>query len=309
MILSTFTMSDLIDEVLQNLYRVTEQPFEVALGSNNLSSVGDTSLTLATADDWNSVNVGDILEFSSELVRVTAKTEDPTPVFTVRRSYDGTTAVVHAAGTIGAVNPNFPRHRLLPIVKRALYRLDAWIPLVVTEIKLRTAGLQNVVLGADVRDVVRVMYHDTRTGLVDEVASWQFYDDLATADFTDGKVLTLPRWIADDTELHVTQVKPYTWSPNPPTEASTVSLPHGSEGVVISYAAAYAASRREIGRLELDRTDEWSKVESARVQTPMSVIRELWQQLYRDLDEAKRLNTAPKRRPYRPRKRAHSRAY
>lgn len=309
MITRSFVMSDLISETLQNLYRVTEQPFEVSLGSNNLTSNVDTSFTLATVDDWNTVNVGDILEFASELVRVTAKTEDPTPVFTVRRGYDGTTAASHAVGAVGSVNPNFPRHRLLSVVKRALYRLDAWFPLVVTEIKTRVAGKQHVILDATVREVVRVMYYDSRTGLIDELASWQFYDDLGTADFANGKIITVPRWVTDTTELHVSQLKPYTWSPDPPTEASTVSLPHGSEGVVISYAAAYAASRREIGRLELDRTDEWSKTEPARGLTPMSVIRELWQQLYRDLDEAKRLNTAPKHRAYRPRKRSHSRSF
>jgi hypothetical protein len=309
MILTTVTMSTLIDEVRQNLYRVTEYPFEVTLGSNDLSSDVDTSLTLTTADEWDSVNVGDILEWGSELVRVSAKSEDVTPVFTVRRGYAGTTATSYAAGTVGTVNPSFPRHRFLKPIERAAYRLDVWLPKIVAAVFSREPGLQLVNLGANTRGVERVSVYNEFTGDIDEIGGWEFRDDLpVTATFTTGKVLSIPRAVRDDTELFVATIEPYAWDPTPVTEASTLAVPQGSEGVLISYAAAYRVTGREIGRIELDRTEEWSKTEPARALAPMQIVRELWQQFYRELDEAQRLNPRmPKHRPYRPRPRRPTR--
>ena len=87
----SLTRSDLIDEALAILYRSSERPRPVAVGSDALADASDTQLTLAAGDD-DLVYVTSVLENGQELMLVTGKSTDATPVYTVSRSYAGTTA-------------------------------------------------------------------------------------------------------------------------------------------------------------------------------------------------------------------------
>ena len=111
---SSVTLGDLVEDCLSQLYRETERPAAVVLNSGLNAS--QTSVTLS---DATGVAPTSVLEFGSELMLVTAKTTDPTPVLTVIRGYAGSTAASHDSGTVGNLNPYWARHRVISTIQRA----------------------------------------------------------------------------------------------------------------------------------------------------------------------------------------------
>ena len=83
---TTVTLGGLIDDTLEMLYRTSERPFQVTVGSSALDSPTDTTLTV---DDASRVQATDVLEIGDELMLITAKSDDSTPVLTVSRGYAG----------------------------------------------------------------------------------------------------------------------------------------------------------------------------------------------------------------------------
>src|SRR5690554_6143907 len=101
------TMSEVIDEALDRLYVVTKRPRRVKLGANALSAdPNDRTFTLEEGSDL--VGNTTVLEFGSELVLVTNKSDDSTPVYTCDRGYEGTTVAAHNTADDGLVNPIYP---------------------------------------------------------------------------------------------------------------------------------------------------------------------------------------------------------
>ena len=291
------TLGDLVDRSIFELHTPQDLPYTTATAVAIDSD--DTSLTLAAADR---VNVSDVLEIGAELLLVTAKTLDPTPVLTVSRGYYGSTAVPHTLGETVALNPRHPRVRIAEAVRRSFSRLEALgLPMVQSSVVNRTAGLRYVQLPADTRDVVRVGYLEPDTGTWVPVDGWFFYDDVPTGVTSTGKLLRVPRYVADDTDLIVTRRVPYRWSthPAPPDEAATVSLIEGAEDLPMLYATCWLVARREISRTEIDRAEEWMQGEPSRGGVSAGTVRVMWQEFYRALDEARRLiPSLPTHRPF-----------
>lgn len=303
----TVSLGTLVDRALLELQSPMEQGLLVVLNADNLSSTVDTTLTLT---DGSGVNVNDMIQFGAELVLVTAKTTDAVPVFTVARGYYGTTAAIAAVGTVGIVNPPWPRVRIAEAIRRSFVRLEALgLPLIKAAAYTRTTGLQQVAIPEEVRRVLQVRYVATDTGKIINVDRWQFEDRLPTATFATGKVLILPTYVRNTDQLQVTYQAPYRWSTYPanPVEASTVDLPEGADDLPALYASAWLVSRREISRSQIDRSEEWNASENQKGGVSSTLPRVLWQEFYRALDETRRLNPAPIHRPYVPMPRIHSR--
>lgn len=293
------TLGTLIDRALTELEAPSERGLRVILDSNDLSTTSDTTFTLTDAD---AVNVSDLLEFDDELVLVTAKTDDPVPVFTCARGYYGTTKGTHAAGDVGVVNPAYPRHRVAEGVKRSFSRLESLgIPYVKATSVFPSGQFYWVEVPSEARRVLRVWYENTRYGIIREVGSWDHVRDLPTSVYPTGQILKLPRHSGDIDELHITYQAPYRWStfPNEPVEASTIRIMEGATDLPAMYAAAWVVSAREISRYELDRTEEWNREATTRTGSSGATVRALWQNFYRSLDEARRLEDVPQHRPYR----------
>src|SRR5438552_1307049 len=106
---TSLALQTIIEEALQILYRPLERPLVLTMGSNPLSLPADNSCTLAAGDDTNTA-VGDVWEYGQELMLVTAKTSDTTPVFTLIRGYIGSipAGLVPTGFTLN-LNPQWPR--------------------------------------------------------------------------------------------------------------------------------------------------------------------------------------------------------
>lgn len=303
------TLSDLTEETLSSLYRLVERPTTILLGANALTvSPADTTFTLATVTDENVVNIGDTVEFERELLFVRDKSGSPGSVtFTAVRAAFGSTIAAHSTAVAGLVNPPFPRWRVQQTILRAFTKLDIWVPQVVTTSMNKLAGYNILNLPADTMEVYRIGYFGY-AGSFNELGGWRFFADSTgaaidivqagvTATITPtAQFVRLPGGVGDTDDLAVTYQLPWAFSSATPAEGDTVNLPRGGDNIPASYAAAYLAARREIGRAELDNSDEFPKLATA--QFAGSMIRDLWQQYYRELDEARRLYRPPRTRPF-----------
>lgn len=305
--MATVSLADLIEETLSVLYRVTERPFQVSIGSNDLTDAVDTSLTLVSAD---AVVPPVPIEFGQELVLVTDKAEDGT--LTVSRGYAATPASAHAAGSVGLVNPQWPRRE----VRRALLRafsgpLNTHLPKITSAVYTPTSQKYYVELPADVLRVFRVAINEWTDAGVPikqwlELDQWDFVQDAPTTVVASGQLLSFsPTWASPllntTQKLLVTHQVPYAWSggTNDPAEAETIDLPFGGEDLPALFAAAYLTARRELTRLEVDKIEEWSQEASIRQGINLRAVRELWSEFYRRVDETRRLKPVRRHRPFR----------
>jgi hypothetical protein len=304
--LLTLTLGQLVDRTIFDLVDPGGQGRRVVMGSTALSTTGATELTLA---DATGVNPTDVIEFGSELVLVTAKSDLATPVFTVSRGYYNTTAATYAAGQVGHVNPTYPRRKIAEAIRRSFGRLEALGVPLIKSVTVSTEDLDDVAqyfveAPADCREVLDVIWQAS-DGRFWHLDGWEFFDYLPTARSSTGKAINLGRYLSEDDEVEIIYRAPYRWStyPSDPTEASTVTIPEGAEDLPALYAAAWLASSREISRSEIDRSDEWQKAAMAERGMSGALVRAKWQEFYRALDEARRLNPTPQNIVYRRRPR------
>ena len=294
---TTATLETLIEDTLSILYRLTERPYQVTVGSNALADGTDTTLTVS---DGARLQTTDVVELGSELCLVTAKSSDATPVFTVARGYAGTTATSSGfpTSTVALINPPWPRNDVSTYLQRAVKSLmNSYLPYLVSTVYNRAAGLQYIELPATTVKVLSVRHVVTSTGRMVDIGGWQFEEDLPTAVVASTKLLRVPSTIDDDDDLIVTTQSPYSWTGS--GEAATVPLPLGAEDIPPLWAAAYAVTRREVTRSDIDKIEEWNQDAAMRQGVNLRWARELWGEVYRRLDEAKRMQYVPRHRPYR----------
>jgi hypothetical protein len=290
------TLGELIDRTLLQIQSAPEQGGAVTIASD--LPLSDNQFTLSSSVDG--MNVSDVVEFGTELMLVTGKSADADPEYTVSRGYYQTEAMIHTAGDVGQVNPTWPRRRIAEGVRRCFTRLEALgLPL------FRSGLFFPVESVADTSQLVLELPEATRDVLsvrygLSELARWHFVDDLPTSEYSSGKVVRLPRSTSTTAEFSVTYRIPYRWSTHPvvPGESATIDLPEGAEDLPCAYAVAWLVSAREVSRSDIDRAEEWSRSEPMRNGASQGVVRGLWQEFYRGLDEARRLDPPLPRRPF-----------
>lgn len=288
------TMSTLVDRTLEQVQTFTELGKTVVRTNALTASETTFLLTGFTAA------VSDVLEFGTELMLVTAKSSAVDPVYTVSRGYYGTTAAAHDALEVGRLNPQWNRKRVATAIQDAFRALEAFDVIVLTTTVVtptESAEDQNrfvLAVPADAREV-RIVRND----LV-ELTGWEFLEELPTADYPTGKVIRLPRWIDTTHDFAVVYRGPYRWStyPDTPDEDATITVPEGADSLPCAYAAAWLLSSREISRQELDRGQEYSTTEPVRGGISAALVRSMWAEFYRKLDEVRRMDPAPTRRPF-----------
>jgi hypothetical protein len=292
--LLSIPMSTLVDRALadvRNQYEVGR----IAVRSDSIDA-DDTQFTLDTA-----ANVGNILEFGSELMVVRVKSNDVNPVYTVKRGWFGTTPAAHDANDVGLIDPTFTRRQAALGVQRAFPAMMAgrvWprVTSALTAIDDPSAtvdGRTVVELPLPVVDVIAVRY-----GL-DDVPGWNLLTDYDT-DTYDGPPIILPFGWSTEWGVSVTYQTPYRWSsyPDEPGEDDTVDVPEEAQFVPSAYATAYLLSGREYSRTELDRSEEQARTEPVRGGASRAVVRDAWATFYRMLDEARRVDPLLPMRPY-----------
>lgn len=292
------TMSEVIDEALDRLYVVTKRPRRVKLGANALSAdPNDRTFTLEEGSDL--VGNTTVLEFGSELVLVTNKSDDSTPVYTCDRGYEGTTVAAHNTADDGLVNPIYPRREVQRFIERCVQGpLNRWLPAVSAEIYRRGSEDQYIALPENTVRVLQVRHQIIQTGAVVPVGGWSFHQHLPVPPYATSKALQVPPYVMDDDELIIDRQVPYAWSQEVPTEDSTIEVPYGAEELLALYAVARMVSGREVSRLELDRVEQWNKEEAIRQGVNVRMVRELWADFYRGVEDARVNHIVPKHRPF-----------
>ena len=295
----TLILSDLIDEALAYLYRAQERPRPATLHANMAADATTLQVTAATETQ---VHITTLLECESELMLVTGVDRTTTPdTFTVSRGYADTTAVAHTAATAPVlINPLFPR-REIDRKLREFFATTAntWLPKMESVKSSTTSDTAKwIAMPADCVRVLEVRHWSTNTGKIVHVGNWEMHENLPTADFATGKALAVSAAIFSADELIITYIVPHEWV-GTGTEADEITLTFGTRDIPILYAAATTITGRELTRLELDHIEEWNATQAIAQGVPVRYIQQLWNQFYRRIDEAKRLQYVPKHRPYR----------
>lgn len=309
---TTVTLSDLIEGALNALHQETERPLQLTLGSDELSAdASDTTLTLSNA---SAVPTPTLLEHGQEVMLATSKTSDDPPVLTVIRGYAGTPVLAGSTGDPVLVNPTWTRRKVRNAILTCFRRtLNAMLPNLVTT-QLAPVDRKAVIeMPEDTIDVNRVFYVDPWSGKPETVNSWDFDDDVPGVSST-GKLLSIDYRTAllqtAATNLYVTYQIPYLWTPAEgggltadPDEDATIGMPLGSEDLPTLYAAAYVLLNREMSRIQMDRTEEWTTEASVRNGISMRLVQQSWTNFYAQLDEARKIQNVPRTIRFRPRAR------
>lgn len=295
---TTWTLSELTDEAMDLVYEATEHPRLVTLGTDDLANASDNQFTLQSGDE-NLIAVTDVVEFGDELVLVTAKSTDATPKFTCQRGYLGTTAVAHTAGTVGRKNPPWARYQAQRYIKRFFDILAPQYLPNLQVLSLTPASDKSIVeIPANVMQVYEVRYSEPNSLKIIYIDNWVFHENLPTTVSSTGKALQLPAVVTDNDTILVTVSEPWEFTGSDPS----ITVPDAMNGLAPLYAAAVMLTNREVGRTEVDQIEEWNDSAAIRQGVNLRLIRMIWQDFYRLLDEARRVVRVPRHRPYRPRR-------
>jgi len=292
------SLGTLIDETLSRLYRHSERPLQVTM-SGAPSDAADTTLTLTTGDA-SKISITDVIEINQEAMLVTA-VDTATDTLTVARGYAGTTAVATHEGTDPVlVQPGHLRADISRFVQRCVSGpMNIYLPYITNATMYRTSGKQYIEMPAATQRVLSVRHMIGVTGRIIDVGGWQFEEDLPTGLVTSTKAVRVPSTVENDDALIVVSVEPYAWSVVPPAESSTLSVPLATEDLPSLWAAAYAITGHEITRLDLDQIEEWNQDAAVRQGFNVRLMRELWGEFYRRIDEARRVQNVPRNRTFR----------
>lgn len=302
---TTTALGDLIETALNALHQESERPLQTTVGAIALTANGD--ITLTVADHADRITAPMLLEHDQELMLVTGKSADTPPVFTVIRGYAGTPKSNAPTGTELRLEPTWARHKVRNAILTCFRRtLNAKLPNLVTAQMAPFSTKAYVEMPANTVDVNRVTYKDPNSGFPHDLDSWDFDDDMPIS--TTGKLIRLnPKYVRLNlftTNLYVTYQTPYTWSAgdDDPPESATIEMPLGSEDLPALYAAAYVLLNREMSRVQMDRTEEWTTEASVRNGISMRLVQQAWSNFYSSLDEARSMQNVPRRIRYRTRR-------
>jgi hypothetical protein len=294
----TLTVSSMIEDTLEKLYRTGERPRIITMGSTNLVDNAAVSFTVKSGDE-DLLNVTDVVEFADELILVTGKSTAEPPVFTASRGYANTTAVGHSVGAVGQKNPQWGRKQVRRALERYFDRAgNLWLPNIVSAVKNSTIDKYFVEMPADTMRVLEVSYMHPTSGRIVFIDNWTFHPRVPTAKVTSGKALRTPAIVDESDDLLVTYQTAYSFTGSG-NEADTIVVPVGSQDLPCQYAAAYLLAGRELSRTEVDHVEEWNQEQAARSGLNIRLMREMWGQFYRSIDEARRLIDVPRHRPFR----------
>ena len=290
---TSVTLGALIEETLDSVYRSAERPTPVVVGANAIDNDADITFTLSAG----SLDVTDRAEGPlGELMLVTAKSNDATPIYTVSRAYQATTKADHPTGTVFLKNPDFTRAQVKRWIQRAVSSImNTELPFWTTDEYARHVDFQYIELPDDSLKVLRVRYFGLIEGRFSDVGGWEF-QEVPTNLVPSGRVLRVSAAISTDDTLIVDVQRPYVFTGA--GEDATVPLPVSGQDIPVLYAAAYGQSRREVSRAELDKIEEWNQDQAIRAGVNLRMIRDMWGEVYRRVDEAKRNHRMPKTRPY-----------
>jgi len=175
--------------------------------------------------------------------------------------------------------------------------MNAHVPNLTTASMQRETDVQYVKMPSDTMRVYSVRHLIGQTGRIMDVGGWQFEPDLPDGIVSTGKALRTPTSVENEDLLIVLYQTP--WSFAGEGDDGTVDLPVGAEDIPALWAAAYAVTRREVSRTDVEKIEEWNQEAAMRQGVNLRWARELWGEVYRRVDEVKDTQNLPKYRPFR----------
>ncbi|MEM9605906.1 MAG: hypothetical protein AAGA99_00700 [Actinomycetota bacterium] len=296
----------MVDDALDELYRHEERPASATLSAALGGTATDTTVVVS---DVSLFQVTNVVEVGSELMLVTAIVSSE---LTLSRGYAGTTRAAHESGAEIRRQPRFGRAAVAEKVYRSLGAMETWVyPLVSEEYSTTDTATLFVELPSNTVNVERVRYQDPTTGRIIDLPGWEFHFDLPTTVAESTVALQVPSRVRTTDSLIVTRRISYRWRDTSessgsgdvyttdPIEEDTVDLPIAGQDLPSAWAAASVALGRELSRQDLDRVPEWSE-EAARAQgVNLRLVRELYGNFYRRIDEVQRTYPRYNYRPFR----------
>jgi hypothetical protein len=293
-------LGELIDETFEHLYMTRERPTPVVAGTTLAATTQATEFELTAGAD--KVSITDAIEFGDELLLVTKATDDPQPRFTAIRGYANTKPRAIAAGDIGLLNPYWTRSQVGRLVQRFFTGVaQTWLPLVEGEIMI-TSDLDGVAMQflpvpdymLKVRDV---RFMSPMTGRIINVPGWRFEENLPPEVSTSTKAIRVPSLVTPADDLLITFDRKYQWAGV--GEDAFINMPDGADDIPSLWVAAVLTTGREVSRLELDKLTEQATEAASRQGSNVNIIKLTWQNVYRRIDEARRINPVPRNLVYR----------
>jgi hypothetical protein len=212
----------------------------------------------------------------------------------VARGYSSTEKVNAPTGTALLKNPDYERHVVTRWLDRGINSLmNTELPYWEEQVVTTHADFAYAELPEDTIEVLKVRHFGMLDGRIGHQGRWAF-EEVPTALITSGKALRTS--VGPEEDLILTLRLPYTWSDA--TEDATIRLPLPAVDIPVLWASAYGLMRREFSRAELDKIEEWNQEQAIRAGVNLRMIRDAWGEVYRRVDEAKKIHRTPKRRPY-----------
>lgn len=297
-------LGTMVDEALDTLYRAVERPALVFIGSDGLSSNVDTTMTLGSNADGNyDINVTDVLEYGQEMMLVTNKTTDTTPVYTVQRGYLGTSATATLpTGTPVIVNPKFPRRDLARAIQRAFSGpISKGLPYSKISAVLTVATNDRMLeVPADVLRPVSILDPFDGSVLL-EHGQFDFFENLPAALSSTGNAIRLPGFFGPNYDtVYFEYFAAYPWSNTPVVETSTIPVYYGAEDLASLYAAWFVVTGSELSRVENSDINAFASENPNIKQVNYQTVKSWQTNFYMRLDEARAIRPAKQQhRPYR----------
>lgn len=293
------TLEQLIEWALDQL----ERPQERAESAPLPAALPADPIVLTTIPDLQ-LDKTDFIEIGSTLYRVHDKSDDAEPVYTLYAGYLNTPIVAQLQGATVWKNPVWSRYRVRKAVLRSLYRLTSLLPNVTSETYNREPGKRIVEMPTTTIDVREVGHWNEIMDAYIEEGGWEFKQNLPTTVSSTGMGVLIPQGINDTDDLIITRIQRWAFDTADPAEDDEISVPAGCEDLPALWAAAFLAAGRELSKAESDYVEKSLNDQKQRTGSPDRIARQLWQDFYQQVAQARKIIHVPTYRPYRKMPRA-----
>jgi len=308
-------LGDIVEDALAWLYRAEERPLVVFMGTDELDSSVDVTMTLTEAQAQE-VHRTDLLEAGHEVMLVVAKGDEPAPLVKVERAYAGTpNEGIHPVQSVLLKNPRWKRHDVWRAMIHGLMGTIGGAVPMTKQAVIQVTGEWVVELPVEALDVQRVGVKSGDFDRVRWVDDWEYIRDHPAS--TTGQGIDLSTVILNTySEVVVRYVVAYPTKGPFDTEWDETELPQSQDGesylvelwvgtadVVALYAAAMRLTGREMSRIDVTEMEQWNSDNAQRYNVNVTAAKFMWQTFYQRLDELRRQHagTFDKHRPYKRR--------
>lgn len=215
------------------------------------SGVNATATSVVLTYDMGGIRNGAIIEIDAEQMYVWDIVES-TKTATVERGFNGTTAAIHASGSVAIVNPRFPRNQILESINDEMSDLSSpmhgLFQVKTLDIEYSPVNRQtNLNAIADVIDIIEARYR-YKSDDYKKINDIKLIRDLPTKDFTTTMAIQIDSNIPAS-DVRLVYKAPFGRIANEQDDIQIIAgFPQSAEDILIMGAQIRMMSSREIKR-------------------------------------------------------------